>query len=74
MLCYKKLWKMLIDRNLNKNMLHIMTGLSQSTINKLVKSENVNTNVLDKICSTLKCDINDIVEFKEDENENNWSY
>ena len=63
---YNKLWKLLIDRNLKKNDLHLITGLSQSTIAKLSKGENVNTDVLERICKALHCEIGDIVEFKED--------
>lgn len=61
---YSKLWKLLIDKNMNKSDLKELTGLSQSTIAKLSKGENVNTDVLLKICSALKCDIGDIVEVK----------
>lgn len=65
-LSYNKLWKLLIDRNLKKNDLHLITGLSQSTIAKLSKGENVNTEVLERICKALNCEIGDIVEIKED--------
>ena len=63
-LSYNKLWKLLIDKNLNKAQLHDITGLSKSTIAKLSKSENVNTDVLEKICVALECDVSDIVELK----------
>ena len=65
-LSYNKLWKLLIDRKLKKNDLHLITGLSQSTIAKLSKGENVNTEVLERICKALNCEIGDIVEIKED--------
>lgn len=61
-LSYNRLWKLLIDKGLTKNELHKLTGLSQSTIAKLTKGENVNTDVLERICKTLKCKIEDIVE------------
>ena len=48
-LSYNKLWKLLIDKNLKKSELHELTGLSPSTIAKLTKGENVNTDVLEKI-------------------------
>lgn len=71
-LVYNKLWKMLIDKGINKNQLHEMTGLSTSTITKLVNGENVNTEVLEKICKVLNCQIGDIVEIVEDsKNEKN---
>ncbi len=62
MLSYNKLWKLLIDKNINKTDLHEITGLSQSTITKLSKGENVNTDVLERICVALNCKIEDIVE------------
>ena len=55
----------MIDKNINKTELHVLTGLSQSTINKLKNGENVNINVLERICRTLNCQIGDIVELKE---------
>lgn len=61
-LSYNRLLKLLIDKRLTKSELHKIAGLSQSTIAKLTKGENVNTNVLERICKTLKCRIEDIVE------------
>lgn len=66
-LSYKKLWKLLIDKNLTKSQLHELTGLSKSTISKLTNEENVNTAVLEKICRVLNCEISDIVEIKKEE-------
>ena len=63
-LSYNKLWKLLIDKNLKKSELHELTGPSPSTIAKLTKGENVNTDVLEKICNALNCEISDIVERK----------
>lgn len=60
---YKKLWKLLIDMGINKTELHEITGLSPSTIVKLTKGENVNTDVLVKICKALNCTVEDIVEY-----------
>lgn len=62
-LSYNKLWKLLIDRGMNKTQLAEKTHMSQSTMAKLVKGENVNTDVLVRICFVLDCDIADIVEF-----------
>jgi DNA-binding Xre family transcriptional regulator len=59
---YKKLWKLLIDRDLKKKDLREMAGISPSTIAKLGRNENVNTEVLIKICRALGCDITDIME------------
>jgi len=65
-LCYNKLWKLLIDRGMNKTDLRELTGLSQSTIAKLVNGENVNVEVLERICRILNCEIGDIVEIKKE--------
>lgn len=66
-LTYKKLWKILIDKGINKTELHKMTGISQSTIVKLAKGDNVNTDVLTRICIALNCEIADIVELEKEE-------
>lgn len=71
-LTYNKLWKLLIDKGMNKTDLRIKTGMSQATLAKLSKGENVTTEVLERICKTLNCEIGDIVELKnEDLNETN---
>ena len=59
---YKKLWKLLIDRDMKKKDLRMLTGLSSSTIAKMTKNEPVSSEVLIKICSVLGCDIGDIME------------
>lgn len=64
---YNKLWKLLIDRNMKKSDLRKTAGISSSSLAKLGKNQNVTTDVLLKICSTLKCDISDIVEVVLDE-------
>lgn len=63
MVCYKKLWKLLIDRNMNKKDLIKMSGISTTSIAKLTKGENITTDVLCKICKALNCDFKDIMEF-----------
>jgi len=68
---YNKLWKLLIDKNLKKSDLEKLTGLSRSTIAKLSRGDNVNTIVLEKICMALNCELKDIAEIKEKENEEN---
>ena len=59
---YKKLWKLLIDRDLLKKDLISLSGISQSSVTKLGHDENVNTEVLIRICQALECDISDICE------------
>lgn len=64
---YKKLWKLLIDRNMKKNDLIQAAGISKSSITKLVHDENVTTDVLLKICVALDCELSDIVEIIKEE-------
>ena len=54
---YKKLWKLLIDRDMMKKDLAEKAGISNASIAKLGRNENVNTDILLKICVALKCDI-----------------
>ena len=63
---YKKLWKLLIDKDMKKEDLRIKAGISTNTMAKLGKNENVNTDMLVKICSALDCDIVDIMEITEE--------
>jgi len=64
---YKKLWKLLIDRDLKKKNLPTLAGISSASVTKLGKNENVNTETLEKICRVLNCDISDIMEISENE-------
>ena len=66
---YKKLWKLLIDKDMTKSDLAKTAGISTSTLGKLVKGENVNTSVLLKVCRALQCDIGDIGEVIHDHNQ-----
>ena len=59
---YKRLWKLLIDRDIRKKDLAAMAGISTSSITKLTNNENVTTDVLLKICCALNCEISDILE------------
>lgn len=59
---YKKLWKLLIDRDMKKKDLCAAAGVSHASMAKLGKNENVTTDVLVKICTALNCDIGDIME------------
>lgn len=60
---YNKLWKMLIDRDLNKSNLREMSGIATGTMSKLSKGEAVGLEIIAKICLALKCNIEDVVEF-----------
>ena len=66
---YKPLWKLLIDREMNKTELRKAAGISTSALAKLGKNENVNTEVLVKICNVLECDISDIMELTDERTE-----
>ena len=60
---YKKLWKLLVDKDMSKGDLHKASGLSSSTMTKLRKGEDVFMEALRKNCICLDCNIGDIVEF-----------
>ena len=64
---YKRLFKMLIDKDMKKKDLREAAGISTSSMAKLGKNENVTTDVLVKICKALKCDISDIMEIIDDD-------
>ncbi|MCM1438008.1 MAG: helix-turn-helix transcriptional regulator [Roseburia sp.] len=59
---YKKLWKLLIDKDMKKEDLRKAAGITTTAMAKLGRNENVNTEVLLKICEVLDCDISDIME------------
>ena len=59
---YNKLWKMLINKNMNKQDLKNATGISSASIAKLGKGENITTDILLKICEALDCKLEDIME------------
>ena len=65
-ICYKKLWKLLIDKDMRKKDLAVQAGISTTSIAKLSKNENVNTEIIRKICTALKCDVSEIMEMLED--------
>jgi DNA-binding Xre family transcriptional regulator len=64
---YNKLWKLLIDKKMNKVALRDAISITPATLSKLSKDEMVSMAVLEKICKELKCDIADIVEYIPDE-------
>lgn len=64
---YAKLWKLLIDKNINKTTLREMSGISTGTLAKLGKNDYVSTEVLEKICRALQCNIGDVIEFVDNE-------
>ena len=60
---YNKLWKLLIDKNINKTQLHETAKVSTNAVAKLGRNESVSLETLSKICKALICEIGDIVEF-----------
>ena len=64
---YKKLWKLLIDKDMKKKDLQKAAGISATSITKLGKNENVNTEIIEKICTALHCDVCDIMEMIDDQ-------
>ena len=65
---YKKLWKLLIDKDLKKKDLCAMAGISSASITKMGKNGHVTTEILLKICTALDCRIEDIMEIVPDQN------
>ena len=59
---YKKLWKLLIDKNLKRTDLKKLAGISSGSLAKLGKDENVSMDILQKICAALECNIGDIMD------------
>lgn len=64
---YKKLWKLLIDHDMKKKDLAKAAGISNYTITKMSKGENVTVDILGKICLALNCNTDDIMEFLPDD-------
>lgn len=64
---YKRLWKLLIDKDMNKTALKDAAGLSATTVAKLGKNQPISMESMMKICRVLHCDIGDIVEYIPDE-------
>ena len=63
---YKRLFKLMIDKDLKKKDLKELTGLSYNTIAKLENGDNVQREVLDKICMKLNCQLSDVAEIVPD--------
>ena len=67
---YKPLWKLLIDKDIKQYELPEIAGFSLSTLNQLRRGNKVAMSVLEKLCASLNCRIEDIVEYKEGGKEN----
>ncbi len=63
---YKKLWKMLIDKEISKTELTQLAGITTNAMAKLGRNEDVRVKTLEKLCTSLDCTLDDIVEFVPD--------
>lgn len=63
LLVIKKLWHILVDRDMKKKDLEALAGLSHYTMSKMSRDENVTTEVLGKVCAALDCNVEDIIDF-----------
>ena len=66
-MCYKKLWKLLIDRDMTRADLRGKTGLSPATLAKMSRGAAIGANVLERICETMQCNVGDIMDYVPDE-------
>lgn len=66
---YKKLWKLLIDKDMKKKDLCALAGISSASVTKMGRNGHVTTEVLAKICAALNCTLDDIMEVVQQENE-----
>ena len=64
---YKKLWKLLIDKDMKKVDLRKATGISTYTLARMTHGEDVSMDALKRICAVMKCDVGDILEFNLDD-------
>ena len=65
-MCYKKLWKLLIDRDMTRADLRKKTGISPATVAKMSKGEAIGANVLERICAAMQCDVGDVMTYVSD--------
>ncbi len=63
---YKRLFKLLIDKDMKKKDLCEVANISTTSVTKLKNNQNVNTEIIEKICSALDCDVEDIMEYERD--------
>ena len=67
LISYNKLWKRMIDQNLNKTQLKEKAGISTNAVAKLGKNEAVSMDTIEKVCISLHCNIGDVMEFIDEE-------
>ena len=66
-ICYKKLWHILIDRDMKKKDLEALAGINHYTMTKMSRGETVSADILGKLCLALDCKVEDIVDFVSDD-------
>ena len=71
---YRKLWKLLIDKDMKKKDLRLSSGISTNALAQLGKNERVTTDVIDQICCALNCDVGDVMEIVEGEENTNGGH
>lgn len=62
LICYNRLWKLMVDKNINKTQLKEMANISTNAVAKMSKNENVSLDTIVKICCALDCGIEDVIE------------
>lgn len=70
MISYKKLWKLMIDRDIKRKDLVESAGISQFAMQKLLNGKNVTVEILEKICKALNCTMDDLLEILPEEPNN----
>ena len=65
---YKRLWKLLIDKNMTKTDLKNITGMNSVTLANMGKDKYISLRMIDKICEELKCELSDVIEHVTDVN------
>ena len=63
MFCYDKLWKLLVDKHMNKVELRDAARITPATLAKMGKNQNVSMEVIGRICDTLQCNVGDILDY-----------
>lgn len=63
---YKKLWKLLIDKDIKKKELCVKARISSTSLAKMGRNENVTTDIIVRICEALNCSLNDVAEIIDD--------
>ena len=64
--CYKKLWKLVIDRDMTRADLRKVIGVYSTTLAKMSKGAAIGENVLERICATMQCDVGDVMAYVPD--------